>query len=95
MNTLPKVTLRSDESGEQLLRRFSREVVKSRVLTDVRRKRWFVSKSELNRIDGKLSNEGFLAKAPAAVLEQQKARRAEVTEKMAAIRGQIEYFAKL
>ena len=51
--------------------------------------------NELNRIDGKLSNEGFLAKAPAAVLEQQKARRAEVTEKMAAIRGQIEYFAKL
>ena len=50
---------------------------------------------ELTRIDGKLSNEGFLAKAPAAVLEQQKARRAEVTEKMAAIRGQIEYFAKL
>jgi small subunit ribosomal protein S21 len=33
-----------------LLRRFSREVVKSRLLTDVRRKRWFVSKSELNRI---------------------------------------------
>ena len=51
--------------------------------------------NELSRIDGKLSNEGFLAKAPAAVLEQQKARRAEVTEKMAAIRGQIEYFAKL
>ncbi len=50
VNTLPKVTLRSDESGEQLLRRFSREVVKSRVLTDVRRKRWFVSKSELTRI---------------------------------------------
>lgn len=50
VNTLPKVTLRSDESQEQLLRRFSREVVKSRLLTDVRRKRWFVSKSELERI---------------------------------------------
>ncbi len=50
VNTLPKVTLRSDESQEQLLRRFSREVVKSRLLTDVRRKRWFVSKSELTRI---------------------------------------------
>ncbi|MEZ4516467.1 MAG: 30S ribosomal protein S21 [Chloroflexota bacterium] len=50
MNTLPKVTLRSDESQEQLLRRFNREVIKSRVLTDVRRKRWFVSKSELDRI---------------------------------------------
>ena len=51
--------------------------------------------NELSRIDGKLSNEGFLAKAPAAVLEQQKARRAEVTEKMAAVRGQIDYFARL
>ena len=53
VNTLPKVTLRSDESQEQLLRRFSREVVKSRLLTDVRRKRWFVSKSELKRIEKK------------------------------------------
>jgi small subunit ribosomal protein S21 len=50
VNTLPKVTLRSDESQEQLLRRFNREVIKSRVLTDVRRKRFFVSKSELDRI---------------------------------------------
>jgi small subunit ribosomal protein S21 len=50
VNTLPKVVLRSDESQEQLLRRFSREVIKSRVMTDIRRKRWFVSKSELNRI---------------------------------------------
>ncbi len=47
---MPKVTLRSDESQEQLLRRFNREVIKSRVLTDVRRKRWFISKSELDRI---------------------------------------------
>lgn len=47
---MPKVVLRSDESQEQLLRRFNREVIKSRVLTDVRRKRWFVSKSELDRI---------------------------------------------
>ena len=51
--------------------------------------------NELARIAGKLSNEGFLAKAPAEVLEQQKARRAEVTEKMTAIRGQIEYFSTL
>jgi small subunit ribosomal protein S21 len=50
VNTLPKVVLRPDESQEQLLRRFSREVIKSRVMTDIRRKRWFVSKSELNRI---------------------------------------------
>ena len=51
--------------------------------------------NELSRIDGKLSNEGFLAKAPPAVLDQQKARKVEVAEKMSAIRGQIEYFSKL
>ena len=47
------------------------------------------------RIEGKLSNEGFIAKAPAAVLEQQKIRQAEVLEKITAIHGQIEYFSKL
>jgi len=51
--------------------------------------------NELARIEGKLSNAGFLAKAPAEVLEQQQARRAEVVEKMTAIRGQIEYFLTL
>ncbi len=51
--------------------------------------------NELTRIDGKLANAGFVAKAPAAVLEQQKERRAEVTDKMTAIRGQIEYFLTL
>lgn len=50
---------------------------------------------ELSRIEGKLGNEGFLAKAPAAVLEQQKARLTEVREKMVAIQGQIEYFNRL
>jgi small subunit ribosomal protein S21 len=42
--------MRSGESPEQLVRRFNKEVVKSKLLSDVRRKRWFVSKSELNRI---------------------------------------------
>ena len=51
--------------------------------------------NELSRIEGKLANAGFLAKAPAAVLDQQRTRKAEVTEKMAAIRGQIDYFSRL
>ncbi len=51
--------------------------------------------NELSRIEGKLANAGFIAKAPAAVLEQQKARQTEVLGKMTAIKGQIEYFAKL
>lgn len=53
MRTLPKVELRSNESQEQLLRRFNKSVIKSKVLADVRRKRWFVSKSELDRIEKK------------------------------------------
>ena len=51
--------------------------------------------NELSRIDGKLANAGFIAKAPAAVLEQQKTRRTEIMEKMTAIRGKIEYFSTL
>ncbi len=50
---LARVELRSNESPEQLLRRFKKEVMKSKVLSDVRRKRWFVSKSELKRIEKK------------------------------------------
>ena len=39
VRTLPKVELRSNESQEQLLRRFNKAVIKSKVLADVRRKR--------------------------------------------------------
>ncbi|MFC2053333.1 30S ribosomal protein S21 [Chloroflexota bacterium] len=47
------VTLRSNESQEQLLRRFRKKVIKSGILSTVRRKRWFISKSELRRINKK------------------------------------------
>jgi small subunit ribosomal protein S21 len=50
---LATVHLRSNESQEQLLRRFRKKVAKSGVLSTVRRKRWFVSKSELRRIQKK------------------------------------------
>ncbi len=53
MRTLPKVDLRSNESQEQLLRRFNKAVIKGKVAADVRRKRWTVSKSELERIEKK------------------------------------------
>jgi len=53
VRVLPKVDLRPNETQEQLFRRFKKSVVKSRVLTDVRRKRWYVSKSELDRIEKK------------------------------------------
>ena len=47
------VMLRQNESQDQLLKRFRKKVVKSGVLSTVRRKRWFVSKSELRRIEKK------------------------------------------
>jgi len=45
------VNLREDESFDTLLRRFNREVMNSGLMTDVRRKRFFVSKGEQRRID--------------------------------------------
>jgi small subunit ribosomal protein S21 len=44
------VKRRSGESEEQLLKRFRKVVTKSRILSDARRKRWYVSKSEKRRI---------------------------------------------
>jgi len=50
---LTTVTLRPNESQEQMLKRFRKKVAKSGILSTVRRKRWFVSKSELRRINKK------------------------------------------
>ena len=47
------VNMRPDESPESLLRRFQKKVAKSGILNAVRRKRWYVSKSELRRIQKK------------------------------------------
>jgi len=47
------VDLQPGESQEQLLKRFRKSVAKSGVLSTVRRKRWYVSKSELRRIQKK------------------------------------------
>ncbi|HSH03022.1 MAG TPA: 30S ribosomal protein S21 [Anaerolineae bacterium] len=53
MSALAKVVAKPNESPEQLIRRFKKEVMKSKVLADSRRKRWFISKSELRRIKEK------------------------------------------
>ncbi|MBG0785518.1 MAG: 30S ribosomal protein S21 [Anaerolineaceae bacterium] len=50
---MARVVLRPNESQEQLLRRFRKQVVKGGVLSTIRRKRWFISKSELRRIEKK------------------------------------------
>jgi small subunit ribosomal protein S21 len=47
---LTKVVLRPGESQESLLRRFRKRVTRDRVLSDAKRKRFFVSKSEQKRI---------------------------------------------
>jgi small subunit ribosomal protein S21 len=53
VNSVTSVTLRPSESQDQLLKRFRKKVAKSGILSTVRRKRWFVSKSELRRINKK------------------------------------------
>jgi small subunit ribosomal protein S21 len=50
---LASVNLRNGESQDSLLKRFRKKVVKSGVLSTVRRKRWFVSKSEQRRMEKK------------------------------------------
>ncbi len=52
---MPAVVLRPNESQDQLLKRFRKKVVKSGVLSTVRRKRWFISKSEMRRVEAKKS----------------------------------------
>mgnify|MGYP001113425564 CR=1 FL=1 len=47
------VVLRPNESQEQLMRRFRKKVIRSGILSTVRKKRWFVSKSEQRRDDKK------------------------------------------
>ena len=53
VSQLTVVNLRNNESQDQLLKRFRKKIVKSGVLSTVRRKRWFVSKSEQRRMDEK------------------------------------------
>lgn len=48
-----KVVLRSNETQDQLLKRFKKKVMRSGLLTQLRNKRWFVSKSEVRRIEKK------------------------------------------
>jgi small subunit ribosomal protein S21 len=47
------VNLRSNESQDNLLRRFRKKVIKSGILSTIRNKRWFISKSEQRRMEKK------------------------------------------
>jgi valyl-tRNA synthetase len=46
-------------------------------------------RGELVKANGKLSNEAFVAKAPAAVIEQERKRIADFTATLAKIEGQL------
>jgi len=50
---LPTVVLRDGESQSQLARRFRKKVIRSKVLSEVRQRRWFVSRTEQRRDDKK------------------------------------------
>jgi len=50
---------------------------------------------EIERIDKKLSNEGFVAKAPAAVVEGEKAKREGYADKLALVVENIEKYKKM
>jgi valyl-tRNA synthetase len=50
---------------------------------------------EIARIEGKLSNEGFVAKAPAEVIEKEKEKAEAYQEKQTAIRERLAYLATL
>ena len=50
---MTSVNLRPNESQDQLFKRFRKKVAKSGILSTVRRKRWFISKSELRRVEKK------------------------------------------
>jgi small subunit ribosomal protein S21 len=56
------VRIRNGESQDQLLKRFRKKVVKSGVLSTVRRKRWFVSKNEQRRMERKKAARRFKRK---------------------------------
>ena len=50
---MTSVNLRSGESQDSLLKRFRKKIVKSGILSTIRNKRWFVSKSETRRMEKK------------------------------------------
>ena len=50
---MASVNLRKGESQDSLLKRFRKKIVKSGILSTIRDKRWFISKSETRRMEKK------------------------------------------
>ena len=53
------------------------------------------AQKEIDRLQGKLNNAGFTAKAPADVIEKEQEKLKEYQEKHKAIEDRIEYFKNL
>jgi small subunit ribosomal protein S21 len=51
--SLATVHLRNGESQDSLLKRFRKKIVKGGILSALRNKRWFISKSEMRRMEKK------------------------------------------
>jgi small subunit ribosomal protein S21 len=51
--SLATVNLRNGESQDSLLKRFRKKIVKGGILSALRNKRWFISKSEMRRMEKK------------------------------------------
>ena len=47
---MTRVTLRQGESPENLLKRFRKQVIRDRVLSDIKKKRFFISNGEKRRL---------------------------------------------
>ncbi len=47
---MTKVVLRPNESQDSLLRRFRKKVIRNRVMTEVRKRRWYMSPSQQRRL---------------------------------------------
>ena len=50
---MAKVILREGESQQKLLQRFRKKIIRSGLMSEVRKRRWFVSKNEQRRMDEK------------------------------------------
>ncbi|MCD6355902.1 MAG: 30S ribosomal protein S21 [Anaerolineaceae bacterium] len=50
---MPSVVLRDGESQQQLARRFRKKVIRSKILSEVRNRRWFISRTEQRRQEKK------------------------------------------
>ena len=66
------------------------EKEKARILKDKA-----AAEKEIARTKGKLANEGFLAKAPQAVVEKEKAKLAEMEEKLVSLEERLNFLAQL